>query len=193
MRARLFTIFLLGSSLALGAFLGPAAHGQRGGGPPGGGPGGPGGGPGGPGGPGGGPGGPMGPGRPPGGPGAGPERGPNSDAQRSAGPFGPARRWWDDKSAIKAVGLSKEQQKKMDSIFDTNKPAILAAYKTLMSRQDKLDKLNQNSNTDKEQLFAAIDAVNEARSALQKTTAAVLLDIRQEMNPEQIEKLEKLH
>jgi hypothetical protein len=81
----------------------------------------------------------------------------------------------------------------MDSIFDTNKPAILTAYKTLMSRQEKLDKLNQNSKTDKEQLFTAIDAVNEARSALQKTTAEVLLDIRQEMNPEQIEKLEKLH
>jgi Spy/CpxP family protein refolding chaperone len=106
--------------------------------------------------------------------------------------FGPVGRWWDDKSVMRTVGLNKEQQKKMDSIFDENKPAILASYKTFLSRQSKLNSLNKDPKVDKTQLFAAIDAVNEARSALEKTTAQMFLEIRQQMSPEQIEKLGKL-
>jgi len=80
----------------------------------------------------------------------------------------------------------------MDGIFDANKPAILASYKTFLSQQSKLDALNKDPKVDKSTLFAAIDAVNQARAALQKTTAQMLLEIRQQMEPGQIDKLEKL-
>lgn len=80
----------------------------------------------------------------------------------------------------------------MDSIFDANKPTILASYKTFLSEQSKLDTLNKNPSVDKSQLFAQIDAVSQARAALQKSTSQMLLQIRQEMNADQIDKLEKL-
>jgi hypothetical protein len=80
----------------------------------------------------------------------------------------------------------------MDDVFDANKPAILASYKDFLSQQSKLDKLNKDPHVDKTTLFAAIDAVNEARAALQKTTAQMLLEIRQQMKSDQIDKLEKL-
>lgn len=80
----------------------------------------------------------------------------------------------------------------MDSIFDANKPAILAAYKTFLNDQSKLDALNKDSSVDQSPLFAAIDAVSQARAALQKSTSQMLLQIRQEMNTDQINKLEKL-
>ena len=181
MKAQFLTILIVGGCLALGTGLSPFAQGQRGGGPPPGGP--PPGGPGGPGGQGG----PGGPPPPPGMGNRGPGGPPRSNAQ-----FGPVGRWWDDKSVVKSIGLSKDQQKKMDGIFDTNKPAILASYKTFLSQQSKLDALNKDPKVDKAQLFAAIDAVNEARAALQKTTAQMLLEIRQQMDPGQIDKLEKL-
>ena len=41
-------------------------------------------------------------------------------------------------------------------------------------------------------MFAAIDEVNQARSSLQKATSAMLLQIRQEMEPEQVTKLEEV-
>ncbi len=50
---------------------------------------------------------------------------------RNALQIGPTGRWWDDKSVARTVGLRGEQQKKMDGIFDANKSAIVASYKTL--------------------------------------------------------------
>jgi len=150
------------------------------GGPPPGGPGGPGA-PGGPGNHGGPPPPPSG-GKPTGGLGSA-----NSGVQ-----FGPVGRWWDDKSVIKSVGLSTQQKKQMDSIFDANKPAILAAYRELEKQQSRLAAVSKDPKADKSQTFAAIDAVNQARAALEKTVAETYLQIRQQMTPEQVEKVEKL-
>jgi hypothetical protein len=101
-------------------------------------------------------------------------------------------RWWDDKTVIKAVGLSSTQKSRMDVIFSANKPAILASYKTYLSEQSKLQDLNSDPRVDQSRLFAAIDSVNQARAQLQKATSAMLLQIRAEMSADQIDKLEKL-
>lgn len=157
------------------------------------------------------PGGPP-PGAPPiGAPSSGPDSGPGSapaapkgasrssrnshgyaGATHSSLGFGPVGRWWDDKSVIQTIGLRQTQQQKMDAIFHASKPEILATYKNFLSKQKKLDDLNKNPNADKAQLFSAIDAVNQARAALQKATSQMLLRIRSEMNQDQIKKLEKL-
>ena len=141
-------------------------------------------------------------GPPPGGPGGpgnmngahGPSSGVSTTAvpQRNALQFGPVGRWWDDKSVVREIGLRREQQKKMDAIFDANKPAILASYKVFLKAQAKLEAVNKDTKADKTTVFAAIDAVNNARSDLQKTTSAMLMQIRGEMDGRQITKLEKL-
>jgi Spy/CpxP family protein refolding chaperone len=106
--------------------------------------------------------------------------------------LGPVGRWWDDKTVVKTIGLRKEQQQKMDAIFNANKPTIVASYKAFLSEQSKLDSLNKDPNVDKARLFAAIDSVSQARASLQKATSQMLLQIRGEMDPDQISKLEKL-
>ena len=80
----------------------------------------------------------------------------------------------------------------MDAIFNANKPAIVDSYKAYMREKAKLDALSKNDSVDKSTVFAAIDSVNQARGNLQKATAQMLLEIRQQMEPQQIEKLEKL-
>jgi hypothetical protein len=111
---------------------------------------------------------------------------------RNALQLGPVGRWWDNKTVVQAVGLRKEQTKRMDAIFDANKPAILDSYKTFLKAQSNLTTVNKNPQANKDQVFAAIDAVNEARSSLQKATSSMLLQIRDEMDPDQIKKLEKV-
>jgi Spy/CpxP family protein refolding chaperone len=188
MKAR-FLKFMFMLALASAASVSVLAQGQGPGGPPHGGP--P---PGasGPGSPGGGPPGAGGPGGP-GGPSNSVKgsRGTNG-GPRSSQQFGPVGRWWDDKSVIKTIGISKEQQTKMDAIFDANKPAILDSYKKFLSQQSALEKVNKDPKADQATVFAAIDSVSKARAALQKTTAQMLLQIRQQMDQEQIAKLEKL-
>jgi Spy/CpxP family protein refolding chaperone len=149
--------------------------------------------PGSPGGPGGGMPGPGGPGGPrPGSPNPANNNRTTATPAHNALQFGPVGRWWDDRSVVQQIGLSKEQQKTMDSIFNANKPAILESYKTFLSAQANLEHVNKDPSADKTKVFQAIDAVNEARTNLQKATSAMLLQIRQQMTSDQIEKLQKL-
>jgi hypothetical protein len=93
---------------------------------------------------------------------------------------------------VRTVGISHDQQKKMDTIFDANKPAILATYKTFLSQKAKLDAMSKQSNVDQQAMFAQIDAVSQAHAALEKANTQMLLQIRQQMDADQITKLEKL-
>lgn len=113
-------------------------------------------------------------------------------ATRNALQFGPVGRWWDDHSVVQQIGLSKQQQHKMDSIFNANKPAIVGSYKAFQKAQANLEKLNKDAAADKTKVFAAVDEVNAARSELQKSTLAMLMQIRSEMSAAQIQKLESL-
>jgi hypothetical protein len=101
-------------------------------------------------------------------------------------------RWWDDRSVVQAIGLRHEQQRRMDSIFDAAKPTILDSYKSFLKAQANLTAVNKDPQASKDQVFAAIDAVNQARSSLQKATSSMLLEIRKEMDPDQVQKLEKI-
>jgi hypothetical protein len=115
-----------------------------------------------------------------------------TSSQRNALQFGPVGRWWDDRSVVQAIGLRREQQKRMDAIFDRNKPAILDSYKVFLKAQTDLTAANKDPQASKDRLFSAIDAVNQARASLQKATSAMLLQIKQEMDPEQVNKLETI-
>ena len=105
--------------------------------------------------------------------------------------LGPPGRWWDDKSFAKAIGLRKDQQKKMDSVFNANKSAILETYRSLVREESKLEAATREPQLDKSKIFAGIDAVNQARAAAEKAKAQMLLQIRQEMDVDQVGRMEK--
>ena len=106
-------------------------------------------------------------------------------------PLGPPGRWWDDRNFAMSIGLSKNQQRKMDAVFNKNKPALLDRYNDLQMEQSKLEALMNLPQPDKARLFAQIDAVNQARAALEKVNTQMLLQIRQQMQPDQIARLDK--
>jgi Spy/CpxP family protein refolding chaperone len=105
--------------------------------------------------------------------------------------LGPPGRWWDDKTFAKTLGLRKDQQKKMDFIFNQNKPSILESYNTLQREQSRLDALTQEPKPDQARIFAQIDVVNQARSSLEKEYAQMQLQIRQQMEPDQLSRMDK--
>jgi len=104
----------------------------------------------------------------------------------------PTGRWWDDRNFALSIGLKKDQQRKMDAIFNQSKPKLLDGYKNWQIEQSKLEALMNLPQPDKQRLFAQIDAVNQARAALEKVTTQMLLQIRQQMEPDQIARLDKL-
>jgi Spy/CpxP family protein refolding chaperone len=116
----------------------------------------------------------------------------NVSAPRSGLQVGPIGRWWDDRKVAQSIGLRKDQQKRMDSIFKANKPALLESYKALEREKARLNTMTRQRQVDKASMFAGIDSVSQARAALEKANTELLLQIRQELDPDQIEKLEKL-
>ncbi len=123
-----------------------------------------------------------------------PAAGRAADVPRSSThtPLGPTGRWWDDRNFAMSIGLTKDQQHKMDAIFNKNKPAVLDKYNGLQMEQSKLEALMNLPQPDKQRLFTQIDAVNQARAALEKVYTQMLLQIRQQMQPDQVARLDKL-
>jgi Spy/CpxP family protein refolding chaperone len=170
---------------ALGVCLlagGALAHGQRG--PGGGGPGGP---------PGGGMGGPGGGGMM-GGPRGERDMEPRIQQRqpvRSEPQLSLPGRWWDDKKTVKTLSLRSDQQKRMDDIFEAGKGNLVSLYENLQREQQRFVSMPREDLQDETKVFAAIDRVAAARADLEKANFHMLLQIRKEMDPEQVAALDK--
>lgn len=177
--------------LAVGMVSTSFAQGRGPGGPP------PGGGPGGPGG---GMGGPQFPGGPnPNSPGSagGPPPQPGQRGQAPENPgraglqFGPPGRWWDDRGFAKTLKLRPDQQTHMDSVFEQNRNSLLSRFETVRQAETQLEELAKSPSPDEGALFAQIDRVAQARADLEKANTHMLLQLRKELDADQIKRLEK--
>jgi Spy/CpxP family protein refolding chaperone len=104
--------------------------------------------------------------------------------------LGPPGLWWDDRDFSRSIGLSRDQQRHMDTIFNANKAVLQSRYKDLQREESQLEMLTRARLLDEKQIFAQIDRVVQARGELEKANAHMLLAIREEMTPEQVERLD---
>jgi len=105
--------------------------------------------------------------------------------------LGLAGRWWDDHGTAKKLSLNPDQQHRMDAIFETNRPAITNLYINLQREEGSLASLSPADRQDETKVFAAIDRVSHARSDLEKEYAHTLLQIRQQLDPQQLQTLDQ--
>jgi Spy/CpxP family protein refolding chaperone len=110
---------------------------------------------------------------------------------RSSGlQLGLGGRWWDDHKTVKKLDLRPDQQHHMDDIFETNKPTLINLYSNLQREETHLASLSPADLQDESKVFAAIDRVSHARSDLEKENAHTLLQIRQQLDPKQLQTLD---
>lgn len=102
----------------------------------------------------------------------------------------PGQRWWDDRGYVKTLKLRADQQSRMDAIFEQNRGALLSRFEGLQQAEAEMEQLSNSSVPDEGALFAQIDRVTQARAELEKTNTHMLLQIRKEMDPDQIKRLE---
>jgi Spy/CpxP family protein refolding chaperone len=105
--------------------------------------------------------------------------------------LGPPGRWWDDKHYVKALHLRPEQQKRMDGLFDENRAMLVSRFQTLQQEQSKMEALSRASNLDEATLFSQIDRVAQARADLEKANTHLTLQVRKEMDADQVSRLDK--
>lgn len=116
---------------------------------------------------------------------------PDSAGTRRGGlQLGPPGRWWDDKHFAKKLNLRPEQQQHMDSIFEANRPNLAKRLDDLQQEQGRLEAMYRSKTLDENTLYGQIDKVSQARAELGKVYTHYMLQIRGEMDTDQLKKLQ---
>jgi Spy/CpxP family protein refolding chaperone len=105
--------------------------------------------------------------------------------------LGLSGRWWDDHGTVRKLNLDPDQQHRMDAIFEANKPTLITLYGNFQREQVNLANLSHADLQDETKVFAAIDRVSQARADLEKESAHILLQIRQQLDAQQLDTLDR--
>jgi periplasmic protein CpxP/Spy len=105
------------------------------------------------------------------------------------GPFG---RWWDNPNVAQKLGLSTDQQKKMDDIFQQSRLKLIDQHAAVEKEEAILEPLISADQPDETRVLAQIDKVAQARAELEKANARMLLGLRRSLTPEQWKTLQTM-
>jgi len=91
----------------------------------------------------------------------------------------------------KKLGLSADQQKKLDDIFQQSRLKLIDLHAALEKDEAVLEPLMQVPQPDDAKVLPQIDKIAQARAELEKANARLLLAIRHVLTPEQWQMVEK--
>jgi Spy/CpxP family protein refolding chaperone len=103
----------------------------------------------------------------------------------------PEGKWWKRPRIAHEIGLTDDQAKRIEDIFVRERPKLIDLKANLEKRQFDLQTAVEN-NAPRPEVEKKLDAVENARKDLQKTRVLMLLDIKNELKPEQWEKLRQM-
>jgi Spy/CpxP family protein refolding chaperone len=105
---------------------------------------------------------------------------------------GLADRWWKNPAAAQYLGLTANQQKKMDDVFQQSRSTLMNLNYALEEDEKRLERLVAAEPLDESGITARIDRVAQARAELEKANGRMLLGIRKQLTPEQWGKLNQI-
>jgi Spy/CpxP family protein refolding chaperone len=98
-------------------------------------------------------------------------------------------RWWKNAATAQFVGLTADQQKKMDDVFQQYRLKLIDLNGTLQKEEITLEPMVSAEPLDTAKITAQIDRVAQARAELEKANGRMLLGIRELLTPDQWSKL----
>jgi protein CpxP len=106
---------------------------------------------------------------------------------------GPHGRWWNDPKMVSELGLSQDQQTKLDNIMQQNRLKLIDLNASLQKEEATLEPLVSADSPDETKITSQIDRVAQARAELEKSHARMLLEMRRVLTPDQWSKLRAMH
>jgi Spy/CpxP family protein refolding chaperone len=101
-------------------------------------------------------------------------------------------RWWNNPRIAQQIGLTADQQKKMDDIMQQHRLKLIDLNAALQKQEAIMQPLIEADQPDEAKILAQIDAIAQARAELEKGNARMLLGIRQLLTPDQWKKLQAI-
>jgi Spy/CpxP family protein refolding chaperone len=92
---------------------------------------------------------------------------------------------------VKSLKLRPDQQARMDAIFNQNRNVLQAHLESVDQANAQMEEISRSPTPDESALFTQIDRVAQAHAELDKAYTHMLLQIRKEMDADQIKRLEK--
>jgi Spy/CpxP family protein refolding chaperone len=103
---------------------------------------------------------------------------------------GPPGRWWSDPALVARLGLNADQQKKIDDIFQSSRLRLIDLSASLQKEEAILEPLLEADPPEESTILLQIDRISQARGALEKANARMLLGFRSVLSQEQWKKLQ---
>jgi periplasmic protein CpxP/Spy len=107
-------------------------------------------------------------------------------------PFPPGT-FWNEPAVVARLGITPDQQKRMETLFQQNRPKLTALSSALEMQEAPLRQLLEADHPDEPRVLAQIDKIAQARADLEKANARFLLGLRNILTPDQWHKLEFEH
>jgi Spy/CpxP family protein refolding chaperone len=102
-------------------------------------------------------------------------------------------KWWLSEQVKSEVGLTDQQSKEIEQIFQAVRPRLKAGWEELDRLEQEVSHLMTEGESDEGRISTAIDRVEAARAALNKTRTLMLFRIYRVLSPEQRVKLKAFH
>jgi Spy/CpxP family protein refolding chaperone len=99
--------------------------------------------------------------------------------------LGPHGRWWNNPEWVQKLGLTSDQQKKMEAVSEQSRPHLMELLSTVREEETAMEPLLAADQPDEGKILAQIDRVAQARAELEKANARMLLGLRRLLTPDQ--------
>ncbi len=115
-------------------------------------------------------------------------------AAPTAGAAGMAEgKWWKNPGVVAELGLTPEQSTEIEKVFVRSRSKLIDLKADLEKKQLDLQVAMEDKTADRGAVEKKIESVENARAALQKTRALMILDMKQILKPAQWERLVQMH
>jgi len=102
---------------------------------------------------------------------------------------GPSGTWWRDAALAQKIGLTPDQQKKIEDAFQQSRLHLIDLTATLEKEQVIMEPLLAADHPDEPKILVQIDRIAQARAELEKSNARMLLGFRNVLTQDQWVKL----
>lgn len=99
--------------------------------------------------------------------------------------------WWKSPEVTQQLSLTDDQQQKIDRTFQDYRLKLIDLHAELEKQEALLQPLVDADHPDEAKVMAQVDKVAQARAALEKSNAAMMLAIRRVLTPDQWKKLQE--